>query len=643
MSILINGEPGKRYLVMGNEAIARGALEAGVQVCAGYPGTPSSEIIESLSKAAGDRNIYVEWSANEKVSMEVAAAASFAGLRSICPMKQNGVNVGSDFLLHLALSGTRGGMVIVPCDDPGALSSINEGESRQFARLFEVPLLEPGDFQEAKDMVKWAFSLSEDLRSMVFVRSVTRLSHASGNVLFDRLPEDDRKACFKHDGFLLDEMEGIVTSAPVDYKHGLQHAKLKKAAEQFETSPFNTYTGPENPELMLITSSACTFYCKEAIGLLGVGDRVGLLKLGTTWPLPPNLMETYLSKTDTFFIVEEVIPFMEENVKILAQETAPRIGIKTIMGKRDGKLPMVGELNPDIVTEALAGLLNISYKPQPDDYVKRSQEIVVQAPGRELTFCPGCPHRASFWTINNVLKMDNRQGFVCGDIGCYSLAMLPTGFSASKTMHAMGSGTGVASGFGKLKQFGMDQPVLSVCGDSTFFASALPALFNAVHNQSDLTMVVLDNSGTAMTGFQTHPGLAVDAMGQHVPAVSIDAVCRAIGAKVKISDPFDIEATQDALCELLEEDGVKVLILRQICTLSPEKKAKKQFEVLVNEEQCLGEDCGCGRLCTRIFRCPGLIWNKEKKKAEINEVICIGCGVCASICPNSAIEKKEVA
>ncbi len=643
MSILTSGETGKKYLLMGNEAIARGALEAGVSVCAGYPGTPSSEIIESLSKAAKDRNLYVEWSTNEKVSMEVAAAASFAGLRSLCPMKQNGVNVGSDFLLHLALSGTRGGMVIVPCDDPGALSSINEGESRQFARLLEVPLLEPGDFQEAKDMVKWAFELSEELRSMIFLRSVTRLSHASGNVLFGDLPVAKPKAHFKHDGFLLDPMEGVVISAPVDYKHMVQHEKLKKAVEKFETSPFNTYTGPDKPELMIITSSACHFYSREAIGLLEAQDRVGLLKLGTTWPLPPKLMEKYLQMTDRFFVVEEVIPFTEENVKILAQELAPKIGIKTIMGKRDGLLPMIGELNPDIVVNALAQLLEVEYKAQPEAYVKRSQEIAIQTPNRELTFCPGCPHRASFWSINNVLKMDNRQGFVCGDIGCYTMAVMPTGFMVAKTLHAMGSGTGIASGFGKLKQFGMDQPVLSVCGDSTFFASALPALFNAVHNQSDITMVVLDNSGTAMTGFQTHPGLSIDAMGQKAPAVNIDAVCRSIGAKVAISDPFDIQATQDALFSLLEEDGVKVLILRQICSLSPEKKAKKMYDVRVDDALCLGEACGCSRLCTRIFRCPGLVWDKERKKALVNEVICAGCGVCASICPAGAIQKKEVA
>ncbi|MBU2547658.1 MAG: indolepyruvate ferredoxin oxidoreductase [Proteobacteria bacterium] len=642
MSIIVEGQKGQRYLLMGNEAIARGALEAGVSVAAGYPGTPSSEIIENLSKVSKQRPIYVEWSANEKVSMEVAAAASFAGLRALCVMKQNGVNVGSDFLLHLALSGTRGGMVMVPCDDPGALSSINEGESRQFARLLEVPLLEPGDFQEVKDMIKWAFDLSEEIGNMVFVRSVTRLSHASGNVLFGELPEGRARAFFKHDGFILDPKEGIMSPAPVEMKHAFQHQKLKTAVERFETSPFNTYTGPERPELIVVTSSACNLYSREAIQLLGVEDRVGLLKLGTTWPLPPKLIEKHLRMTDRFLVVEEVIPFTEENLKILAQELGPQVGHKTIMGKRDGHLPMVGELNPDLVVNALAQVLGMEYKPAPEAYTKRGQELIFfGAPNRELTFCPGCPHRASFWSIRSVLEMDNRQGFVCGDIGCYTMAILPTGFSTLKTLHAMGSGTGVASGFGKLKPFGLDQPVLSVCGDSTFFHAALPALVNAVHNQSDITMVVLDNSGTAMTGFQPHPGLTVDAMGGEVPAVSIEAVCRSLGAQVRTSDPFDLQTTQTTLMDLIDEPGVKVLILRQICGLSPEKKMKKKFDVAVNPEVCLGESCGCGRLCTRIFRCPGLIWDKARGKAKVDEVICAGCGVCASICPAGAIEKVE--
>lgn len=225
MSHLTDPKEGATYLVMGNEAIVRGALEAGVNVASGYPGTPSSEIIENLSKIAKERNIYVEWSANEKVALEVAAAASFAGLRALCAMKQNGVNVASDFLLHLVYSGTRGGIILVSCDDPGALSSVNEGESRYFARQLEMPLLEPGSFQEAKDMTKWAFDLSEELKQIVMVRSVTRMSHASGNITYGKLPAEQRKAAFKFKGFILDPNEGIITSAPVEWKHKDQQEK----------------------------------------------------------------------------------------------------------------------------------------------------------------------------------------------------------------------------------------------------------------------------------------------------------------------------------------------------------------------------------------------------------------------------------
>ncbi len=644
MSNLMDNRKGRQHLLMGNEAIARGALEAGVKVAAGYPGTPSSEIVESLSRVAKEANMYVEWSANEKVAMEVAAAASFAGLRSMCTMKQNGVNVASDFLLHLAGSGTRAGMVIVPCDDPGALSSINEGESRYFARLVEIPLIEPGDFQEAKDMTKWAYELSEEIRNVVMLRSVTRMSHASGNVRFDTLPRDNVKAMFKFDGFILDQMEGLVISAPVDYKHAQQQEKIKKAREIFEECPFNTYTGPDRPELLVITSSACNLYAKEAIEILGLEDRVGLLKLGTTWPLPPNLMKKYLSMTDRVMVIEEVLPFLEENVKVIAAEMASDIGIKRFYGKNDATLPMVGELNPDIVVSGMSRVMGIDYKPVPDDYAQKAQlYATTKSPNRELTFCPGCPHRASFWSIHNAIELDGRKGFVCGDIGCYTMALLPCGFSTLKTVHAMGSGTGLASGFGKLGQFGFDQPVLAVSGDSTFFHTTIPALINAIHNRSNLTLVVLDNSGTAMTGFQPHPGLEKNAMGEEVPAIDIAGVCRAMGARVEVRDPFDLEETRNTLNELMEDEkGVKVLVLRQMCALSPEKKAKKRYEMSIDEEICIGENCGCDRVCTRVFRCPGLVWDKERKVTRIDEVICTGCGVCADICPAGAIKRKEV-
>jgi len=643
MSPILLGESGSRHLLMGNEAIARGALEAGVAVVAGYPGTPSSEIIETLAGLSSRQNLYVEWSVNEKVAVEVAAAGSFAGLRSMCVMKQNGVNVGSDFLLHLALTGTRGGMVLVPCDDPGALSSANEGESRHFARMLEIPLLEPAGFQEAKDMIKWAFELSEKIRNVVMVRSVTRLSHASGNVVFGDLPEVEKTAFFKHEGSIADPSQGPMSSLPVVFMHGRQQQKLNLAVDRFETSPFNTYSGPRTPELLLITGSICYLYAREAIRLLGVEERVGLLKLGTTWPLPPHLLGKHLGRCDKILVVEEVIPFLEENVKIMAAELGSKIGPKTFFGKQEGYLPRTGEMNPDRVLAALTKILSLDYQSAPPAYAARSGELSdTGAPGRDLTFCAGCPHRASFWSIHNTLQLDGRRGFVCGDIGCYSMAILPTGFNTLKTLHSMGSGLGLASGFGKLGQFAMSQPVVAVVGDSTFFHAALPALVNAVHHQADITLIVLDNGGTAMNGFQSHPGLPVDAAGNQAPAVDVVRVCEAMGALVKTADPFDPDTTQQTLLDLFEKRGLKVLVIKQMCALSTEKKAAKMFEVWVDETVCLGQTCGCNQLCTRIFKCPGLTWDRDQLVARVDEVMCAGCGMCASICPSGAICKKEV-
>ncbi len=309
---------------------------------------------------------------------------------------------------------------------------------------------------------------------------------------------------------------------------------------------------------------------------MGATVRVSDPFVGTTWPLPPKLLDKYLGLTDKILVVEEVIPFLEENIKIIAAEFAARVGPKTFFGKREGYIPQVGEMNSDRVVSALSKILSLEYEAVPESYSQRALELSNSgAPGRDLTFCAGCPHRASFWTIHNTLQMDGRQGFVCGDIGCYSLAMLPTGFNTLKTLHSMGSGIGLASGFGKLARFGMQQPVVAVVGDSTFFHAALPALINAIHHQSDITLVVLDNSGTAMTGFQSHPGLAVDATGNQAPAIDVVKVCQAMGATVRVSDPFEPEKTQQTLFELFEIKGVKVLVLKQMCALSPGKKGQK--------------------------------------------------------------------
>ena len=356
--------------MMGNEAIARGALEAGVNVVAAYPGTPSSEIPKALGDVADEMGLYVEWSTNEKVSLEVAAAASYSGLRALCAMKQVGVNVASDFLLHLAEYGSRGGLVLVTCEDPGSLSSTNEGDSRPYSKMMEFPLIEPGDFQEAKEMTRWAFELSETINNVVMLRSVTRMSHASGNVVVGDLPETRVKADFQCNGGFFDQMTGPVMTlpgtAPVQRLRQLEG--LEKAIACFEKSPFNTYSGPKEPELLIITSSAATLYCREAIDSLGIQERVGLLKLGTTWPLPPRLLEKHLTSAHRVLIVEEGTPFMEDNIKALFAQRAEAIGPTRFHGRADKSIPIVDELNPDRVMAALVKIFSLPYQDANADY-----------------------------------------------------------------------------------------------------------------------------------------------------------------------------------------------------------------------------------------------------------------------------------
>ena len=478
-------------------------------------------------------------------------------------------------------------------------------------------------------------------------RSVTRMSHASGNVVLGRNhPRTVESLASGLMATCMNQMEGPVITFPgmVDPMHRRQLEKLAMAREIFETSPFNTYTGPDHPELLMITSSAASLYTREAIALLGLEERVGVLKLGTTWPLPPRLLAKHLKTSQRIFIVEEGMPFLEDNVKTLWTELGPEAGTRAFFGRKHGPLPATNELNPDLVARGLAQILGLP-DPAPDQaYEKRAAQLAQKnAPFRAMTFCPGCPHRASYWLINSALKQDNRHGFVCGDIGCYTMGAIGCGFNTLKTSHAMGSGTGVASGFGKLSRFGFNQPVMAVCGDSTFFHAVMPALVNAIHNRADMTLVVVDNSGTAMTGFQPHPGTLSDASGGALPALDIARICEAMGASVVIADPFEMETTEKILLDLLDTGGgVRVLILRQACALSPGKKGKRRYDVTVDEAACLAEECGCNRLCTRVFGCPGLIWDPEAKKTRIDEVICVGCGVCTDICPAGAISKKEV-
>jgi len=635
-------EPGKRLLLMGNEAIARGALEAGVHFCSGYPGNPASEILDTLSKVAKDCDLYAEWSVNEIVALEAAGAAAFSGLRALTAMKNLGADVCSDFLMTANLSGTRGGFVLITGDDPSAHSTTSELDTRNYARFAEIPLLEPATTQEAKDMTKWAFDLSEELGVICMVRTVTRLSHSRGVVTLGPMKREERSASFSSEDTWTSGSSRITCML-----HSILHEKLKSAWERFEESKFNWYVGKDKADFIIVTSGTGWLYSLEAVKLLGLENKVGILKLGTTWPLPEKLVASHLKHAKEVLFVEEIDPFLEQNVKMLTADLAIE-GISPIRfyGKKSNNIrgefgAGTGELDVDVIMQALAEIKKLTYTSVEKDYVEKARLLSSYVPSRTMGFCAGCPHRASLWAIKKALKWDGRDGIVTGDIGCYSLALLPTGFSTAKTLHCMGAGIGTANGFGNLKKFGFDKPVIALAGDSTFYHACIPALINARWNKANLILVVLDNNTTAMTGHQPHPGSGINALKHVSPRISIEDICKGIGVEVRICDPFHLDESVQNLYEMIQTEGAKVMIFRHECPLaSPQEK---KVRVYVDQDKCIGEDCGCVRFCTRVFGCPGNTWDYERGKAKIDEVICNGCGLCAKLCPEEAIIIEEVA
>ena len=357
--------PGTSQLFIGNEAIARGALEAGIGFAAAYPGTPSTEIIGSLAPIANKMGIYVEWSINEKVAMEAAAGASFAGIRALTAMKQNGLNVASDFLANLVLSGIgKRGLVLVSCDDPSAISSSNEQDTRQIAKWLDIPLLEPGTFQEAKDMTKWLFDLVEETGTICMLRSVTRIAHARGNVKLGELPQKEQKAYFDQIHDLKNLMPTTLIPIPSALRHAFLHLKLDKAREKFESSPFNQYVGPDKANLLIITCGSCWLYSQDAVKALNLEDKVGILKVGTLWPLPEKFVEKHLNKSQKILFVEEIDPFLERSVMELVANLPADGPRPAFYGKRSGHINAYGELNPDLVIKAITSIMDITYQPR---------------------------------------------------------------------------------------------------------------------------------------------------------------------------------------------------------------------------------------------------------------------------------------
>ena len=614
--------PGQVCLMQGNEAIVRGAVEAGVNFAASYPGSPSSQILGMLGKIARERNFYAEWSTNEVCALQACIGASFAGGRALCVVKQNGLLCTADALHCAAQHGVKGGLVIVTSDDPSAHSSTNEFDSRWQAQSAGVALLEPTTMQEAKDMVPYAFDLSERTGQLVILRLTTRVCHGRGNVVLGQLPERPHS---------LEKVREWDRMVCVCYMHAPMLEKLEALRAEFCNCGYNHYAGPENCKDLIVAGGTGRLYAQEAIDRLGVADRVGLLSLGTLWPLPESYILGYLRKAENVLILEEVDPFLEQGLEALAGKHRLHL---TFRGRSDGALPQVGELDPDNVERAISLLTGAAL---PEKQGAAGPDL----PNREMTFCAGCPHRATFFLLKRALRQEKNHGVVVGDIGCYFMAGQSAGQYGFQVCNCMGSGVNVAEGLGQLTNYGLDQKVVTICGDSTFFHTIMPGLVNATYHNANMLLIVLDNSATAMTGFQPHPGTGLTAMGDTVPPMSIPKILDAIGCRVEVADPFETVEAEKTLRRMLENPGMNVLIMRQPCATLKAKERKVKPRVWVDQDKCIGDGCGCDKYCSRVWGCPGNTWDFTNNKARIDPVTCVGCGVCAKLCPAGAIQVEE--
>lgn len=611
--------PGQVCLMQGNEAIVRGAVEAGINFAASYPGSPSSQVLTMLGKIAGERNFYAEWSTNEVCAMEACVGASLANARALCIVKQNGLLCVADALHCGAQHGVKGGLVVVTSDDPSAHSSTNEFDSRYQAMSASLPMLEPTSMQETKDMIPYAFELSERTKQIVIVRLTTRVCHGRGNVTLGPLPEKP------HPLQTVGEWDRLVC---VSYKHADMLRKLDALRQEFESCPFNHYTGPEQPKELIVAGGTGRLYAQEAIRRLGLEDRVGLLSLATVWPLPEQYILSHLKGVEKVLTLEEVDPVLEHNLEAIAGRNQLRV---TFSGRSDGALPKIGELDPDNVMAAVSALTGAALP-------EKRPTSELELPERDLTFCAGCPHRATFYLLKKVMRQEKHPGAVVGDIGCYIMSGQSAGHFAFQACNCMGSGVNLAEGLGQLTNYGLDQKVVTVCGDSTFFHTIMPGLVNATYHNANMLLMVLDNSATAMTGFQPHPGTGLTAMGAQVKPMNIQKIVEAIGCDVEVADPFDVENTEKVLRRLLHKSGMNVLIMRQPCATLMSKQSREKSRVYVDQSKCQGEGCGCDKYCSRVWGCPGNTWDFQNNKAYIDPVTCVGCGVCAKLCPNGAIK-----
>ncbi len=589
-----------KSLLSGNEAIARGAYECGVVFASAYPGTPSTEITEEMSKYEG---VYSEWSPNEKVALEVGIGACYAGARTLVSMKHVGVNVAADPLFTLSYTGVRGGLVLVTADDPELHSSQNEQDNRNYAKFAKVPMLEPSDSQEAKDFVKIAFDISEEFNTPVLLRTTTRISHSKSPV---ELSEPNRKKSDKI-GISKEPERLVMLPNNARKRHVVVEEKIDKLKQYSEKFGENRIE-LKDKKIGIITSGISYQYTRE------VFPDASILKLGMVYPLPEKTIRDFSKEVDELFIIEELDPFIEEQIKAM--------GI-SVKGK--DLIPIFGELNPDIVEDSFFGQAKGESSldfPIPD------------LPPRPPNMCPGCPHRGVFYALSR------KKVFVAGDIGCYTLAFLPP-LKAIDTCLCMGASIGHAIGMNKALGDDDNGKVCAVIGDSTFFHSGVTPLMDAAYNLSTSTIIILDNRTTAMTGTQENPGTGRTISGEKTIPVNIKMLANSFGIKrVREIDPYNLEETRAAIDEELNAPETSVIISKAPCVLLPGAKGKNWGLHSVNADICTG----C-RACI-MLGCPALGWDPKAKNAKgkegrayIDPLICIGCGVCSSLCTDDAISK----